>query len=101
MNKFKKKLVRGEYSLVGKTVAINGATGGLGRELCVRFCTLGARLLLIDRNRSRSEALIDELKTRFPDLVAEHITLDLEDFERVKAVADELCDLCKEAMSRY
>ena len=92
MNKFKKKLTSGEYSLEGKTVAINGATGGLGRALCAQFCALGARLLLLDRNKSRSEALICELKARFPELVAEHITLDLEDIGRVKAVADELCE---------
>ena len=92
MNRFKKKLVSGEYSLVGKTVAINGATGGLGRQLCVRFCQLGASLLLLDRSKGRSEALISELKKQFPSLAAEHITLDLEDMQKVKEVADMLCE---------
>lgn len=91
MNKFKKRIADGEYSLVGKTVAINGATGGLGRELCARFCALGAALILLDRNRSKSEALIAELKHDFPSLVAEHITVDLEDMERVREVSDALC----------
>lgn len=92
MNKFKKKLKSGEYSLVGKTVAINGATGGLGRQLCRRFCALGASLVLLDRNRRKSEALIAELRAEFPNLVAEHITLDLEDMARVHAVTDMLVE---------
>jgi len=90
MNNLKKKLTDGTYSLEGKTVAINGATGGLGRQLCIKFSQLGASLLLLDRNRKKSEAFISELKTEFPNLVAEHITLDLEDMARVKAVTDEL-----------
>ena len=92
MKNFKKRLEKGEYSLAGKTVAINGATGGLGRQLCVRFCKLGASLLLLDRNRTKSEGLIAELKADFPDVVAEHITLDLEDMVRVRAVTDELLE---------
>lgn len=91
MNELKRKLKRGTYSLAGKTVAINGATGGLGRQLCFRFCALGASLILIDRNKERSLSLISELKASFPKLCAEHITLDLEDFDRVVEVTDELC----------
>lgn len=92
MSKFKKSLDDGSLSLKDKTVAISGATGGLGRELCRRLCMLGAELILLDRNRGRSEALISELSAEFAETVAEHITLDLEDIERVKAVADMLVE---------
>ncbi len=77
--------------LVGKTVAISGSTGGLGKALCENFCLLGASLLLVDRNREKSEKLICELKERYPHIKAEHITLDLEDTKRAREVADELC----------
>lgn len=77
--------------LDGKTVALSGATGGIGRELCKRLCSLGAGLLLLDRSKERSLALIEELKTEFEGAKIEHITLDLEDFDRVRTVADELC----------
>ena len=86
----KKAIKSGKYSLKGKTVAISGATGGLGRELCFRFRELGADLILIDRNKERSLALISELKSGYESLVAEHITLDLEDSERARAVSEEL-----------
>ena len=82
---------KGRYTLVGKTVAISGATGGLGQELCRRFCELGASLILLDRNRERSCGLIGQLKSDFPELDAEHITVDLEDIEAVERAADELC----------
>ena len=82
---------RAHYTLKGKTVAISGATGGLGKALCRRCCHLGASLILLDRNRERSCALIDSLKADFPELCAEHITVDLEDIEAVERAADALC----------
>ena len=78
------------HRLDGKTVALSGATGGIGRELCKRLCSLGAGLLLLDRNKSRSLSLIDELKSEFSETKIEHITLDLEDLDRVQVVAEEL-----------
>ncbi len=88
MNSLKKRL--DAYSLQGKTVAISGATGGLGRALCLRLAKKGASLILLDRNAARSNSLIDELREKKPTLSAEHITLDLEDMERVQSVAKEL-----------
>lgn len=41
----------------GKRVAITGATGGIGRELATKFASLGAQLVLIDRNAEALEAL--------------------------------------------
>lgn len=77
-------------SLVGKTVAVSGATGGLGRELCRRLCFLGASLVLVDRNRQRSLALIEQLRLEFPSLSAQHVTLDLEDMDNVRRATEEL-----------
>ncbi len=80
------------YRLDGKTVAVSGATGGIGRALCRQLCELGASLVLLDRSRERSLAFIKELKADFPTLRAEHITLDLEDISRVSEVCDILSD---------
>jgi len=88
----KKWLKRNTHSLAGKTVAISGATGGIGRELCAHLCELGASLLLLDRNEEKSQALRDTLKTRFPLVNIEGLRLDLEDMSTVKAVADTLSE---------
>ena len=77
-------------SLEGKTVAVSGATGGLGRELCKILLSLGADLILLDRNKQRSFSLINELKTKYPKGRAVHITVDLEDIDAVRDAASEL-----------
>ena len=77
-------------NLSGKTVAISGATGGIGQELCRHLATLGANLLLLDRNSERSKAWIENLKVEFPTLNASHLRLDLADFDTVKIVTEEL-----------
>lgn len=77
-------------SLDGKTVAVSGSTGGIGNALCRHLASLGARLILLDRNTDKSLALITRLQEEFPALTAEHIRLDLFDVASVKAVADEL-----------
>ncbi len=77
-------------SMVGKTVAISGATGGIGQELCRHLASLGAALLLLDRNSERSNAWIEKLKIDFPTLNARHLRLDLADFSTVRSVTEEL-----------
>ena len=78
--------------LKGKTVAISGATGGIGRELCRSLARLGADLVLLDRNRQKSLLLIDELRADFPQIEYTHVTVDMEDIGAVRAAADRLAD---------
>ncbi len=77
-------------SMENKTVAISGATGGIGQELCRHLASLGASLLLLDRNSERSTAWIEKLKFEYPSLVARHLRLDLADFSTVRSVTKEL-----------
>ena len=77
-------------SLSGKRIAISGSTGGLGNALCRHFATLGAEIIMLDRNRERAIALADRLKKEFPNLKTEYIHLDLEDVYSVKEVAEKL-----------
>lgn len=85
-------LKKNTCSLQGKTVAISGATGGIGRRLCEHLAGLGASLLLLDRNTQRSNELINELVAKHPDLSATHMRLDLEDVACVKEVTHRLCE---------
>ena len=52
-------------SLVGKTVAITGSTGGLGQEICRYILKLGGSLVLIDRNPEKSLRFEKKLKQEF------------------------------------
>ena len=77
-------------SMLGKSVAISGATGGIGQELCRHLASLGSSLLLLDRNSERSNAWIEKLRSEFPALDAKHLRLDLSDFDTVRSVTKEL-----------
>jgi NAD(P)-dependent dehydrogenase (short-subunit alcohol dehydrogenase family) len=78
------------HSLAGKRVAISGATGGLGRPLCRYLASLGASLVLLDRNGERSRALGAELAAEFPALSVAYLRVDMEDIASVAAAATEL-----------
>lgn len=91
---YKKWLLKNTASLEGRTVAISGATGGLGRELCLYFCRLSASLILIDRNAERSAALRAQLLSENPDAQIKSYILDLEDVSAVRKAATEL--LCED-----
>lgn len=61
----KKWLDKNTESLHGKTVALTGSTGGLGVELCAYLASIGASLILVDRNASRSKAHAVELREKY------------------------------------
>ncbi len=85
-----KWLYKNTTSLKGKTVVISGATGGIGQELCNYLAYLGANIICLDRNADKSNSLISALKIKYPNLSARHITVDLEDFNRVKDITKKL-----------
>ena len=90
--KFERWLNKNTASLVGKTVAVSGATGGIGRELCFYLASLGASLVLINRNGERARALGEEIISRYPDTDIEFITADMENMQSVRCAADELSE---------
>lgn len=77
-------------SLKGKTVAISGATGGIGIYLCDFLARLGVKIICLDRNYDKSNKQIADLKAKYTDLSAKHITVDLEKFDTVVAAAKQL-----------
>ena len=77
-------------SLSGKTVAITGSTGGLGRHICRELISLGASLVMLNRNAQKAAALEDELKAEYPNADISHIKLDLTDIRSVSKAAAEL-----------
>ncbi len=78
------------HSLRGKTIAIGGSTGGLGRELCKYLADLGAGLVLLDRNEERSQAHRRELLASHGNISVECINLCLDEPASVSAAAEKL-----------
>jgi NAD(P)-dependent dehydrogenase (short-subunit alcohol dehydrogenase family) len=76
--------------LTGRTVAITGATGGLGGAICRHLLSLGAGLILLDRNKRKSDALKAALLEEYPAATIGQIPLDLSDMDSVKTACDAL-----------
>ncbi len=86
----KKWLKNNTSSLKGKLVAITGATGGIGGEVCLILASLGADLILIDRNLERSAARRDVIISKCPETEVHLVTADLENMESVKGAYERL-----------
>jgi len=80
-------------SLKGKKIAVTGSTGGIGRELCAHLASLGASLILLDRNEARSKAHKESILSRFADAEVECVHLDLEDLDSVDRATEILNEI--------
>ncbi len=81
----------------GKTVAITGSTGGLGRELVFQLAAVRAALILLDRNQEKAAALERELLSLCPTLRIRRIAVDMADFSSVRAATEALIALSPDA----
>ena len=91
--RFDKWLGKNTESLAGKTVAISGSTGGLGKHICRYLASLGASIVLLDRNRVRSEANKTSLEEEFPGVSVSLLTLDLVDIFSVREATEKLKEI--------
>ncbi len=80
-------------NLRGKTVAITGCTGGIGRELCLQVAKLGADIIMLDRNQNKSRLLESEIKSEYPTVKITRIELDLSNIASVKQTSKRLTEL--------
>jgi NAD(P)-dependent dehydrogenase (short-subunit alcohol dehydrogenase family) len=53
-------------SMEGKTCVVTGATSGIGRAAAEALAAMGARIIMIARDRQRGEAMLARLRDRFP-----------------------------------
>jgi NAD(P)-dependent dehydrogenase (short-subunit alcohol dehydrogenase family) len=74
----------------GKTCVITGATGGIGLETAKRLGALGARLVLVGRNRDKGKAAIARLRADVPDVAVEMHYADLSRSDEIRRLADAL-----------
>lgn len=74
----------------GKTCIITGATSGIGLETAARLGALGARLVLVGRNRDRGEATVARLRADVPGVAVEMHYADLSRPDEIRGLADAL-----------
>ena len=88
-----KWLNKNTNSLENKTVAIPGSTGSLGNELCFYFAKLGAKLVLLNRSKQKTDLQIEKLKQKYNDIQIEFIQVDMQDIQSVKIATQMLNQL--------
>jgi NAD(P)-dependent dehydrogenase (short-subunit alcohol dehydrogenase family) len=74
----------------GKTVAITGGTSGIGEVAALELAQMGARIVLVARDKSRAEATLARLRKRAPELAHTVHYADLTRIAEMKRVAAQI-----------
>ncbi|HKD80546.1 MAG TPA: SDR family oxidoreductase [Candidatus Angelobacter sp.] len=74
----------------GKTVVITGATSGIGRVAAEKLAGMGARMVLVARDKTRGEASLARLRELAPGLNHSIHYADLSRLAEMKRVAGEI-----------
>src|SRR5690349_18423731 len=72
----------------GKTVLVTGGTGGIGKETARALVAMGARVVVVGRDRLRAEAAARELGGDGAGVSS--VTADLSRLAGLRALADEM-----------
>ncbi len=74
----------------GKVVVISGATSGIGQVAAERLAGMGARMVLVARDKGRGEAALARLRERAPGVAHSIHYADLWSLAQMKQVAAEI-----------
>jgi NAD(P)-dependent dehydrogenase (short-subunit alcohol dehydrogenase family) len=74
----------------GKTVVITGGTSGIGEVAALELAQMGARIVLVARDKSRAEATLARLRKRGPQLAHTVHYADLTRLAEMKRVAAQI-----------
>jgi retinol dehydrogenase 12 len=75
--------------LEGKVFVVTGATDGIGKAAAHAFAQRGAVLVLVGRDRDKSERVVQEIKARSGNERVELLLGDLSRIADVRAIADQ------------
>ncbi len=77
-----------------KVCLLTGASSGVGRAAALQLAERGVRLVLLGRDRRRSEAMFEEVQRRTGLGRVELLIADLSSQTEVRRVANEVCARC-------
>jgi len=76
--------------LTGTTVAVTGSNAGIGLHTALGLARLGARVIMVCRNRERGESAQAWIERQEPGAKTALVITDLSDMQQVRALAGEL-----------
>jgi NAD(P)-dependent dehydrogenase (short-subunit alcohol dehydrogenase family) len=79
-------------SLKGKTCMITGASSGIGKITAIELAKLGARLLLVCRDRTRGETTVAEIAAKTGNRDVELMIADLGSQRQIRQLASNLLE---------
>jgi len=85
-----------EVDLSGRVCAVTGATSGIGRATALALAGLGARVLLLVRDRGRGDVTADELRIATGNPAVEVVEVDVADLSSVRRAGAEIRALAPE-----
>jgi NAD(P)-dependent dehydrogenase (short-subunit alcohol dehydrogenase family) len=74
----------------GKVCVITGASSGIGLATAEKLASMGARLVLVGRERGRGEAAVAHLRRRVPGVALSIHYADLSRLDEMKRLAEEI-----------
>jgi NAD(P)-dependent dehydrogenase (short-subunit alcohol dehydrogenase family) len=88
----KRGMVQARLIMKGKTVVITGGTSGIGEVAAQALAQMGARIVLVARNKSRADATLARLPRSGPGVVHSVYFADLTRLAEMKRVSAEIAD---------
>lgn len=72
----------------GKTVAITGATSGIGQVAAETLAGLGARVVFVARDAAKAKAMLDRLVRANPDAAHDYVLADLSTLAAMRSAGE-------------
>jgi retinol dehydrogenase 14 len=74
----------------GKTCIVTGANSGIGKETALGLAELGARVVMVCRNREKGQAALEEIRRQSRSSQVDLLIADMSSQASVRALADEI-----------
>jgi NAD(P)-dependent dehydrogenase (short-subunit alcohol dehydrogenase family) len=81
-------------NMKGKTCVVTGANSGIGRETALGLTRMGARVVLVCRNREKGQAALEEIQRESGSSELDLLIADISSQATVRALAGQIREKC-------